>query len=45
MEKHLQKQSLDAQEWHLALEMLTSETAHAGREIESTPTKQHQGKA
>jgi hypothetical protein len=33
------------QEWHLALEMPTSETAHTGRERENTPTKQHQGKA
>jgi hypothetical protein len=31
--------------WHLVLEMPTSETTHVGRERESTPAKQHQGKA
>jgi hypothetical protein len=37
--------TLDDQERHLALEMLTSRTAHAERERESTPAKQHQRKA
>jgi multidrug resistance efflux pump len=37
--------TLDDQEWHLALEMPTSRMAHAERERESTPAKQHQGKA
>jgi hypothetical protein len=37
--------TLDDQEWHVALEMPTSRMAHAERERESTPTKQHQGKA
>jgi hypothetical protein len=37
--------TLDDQEQHLTLEMPTSRTAHAKRERESTPTKQHQGKA
>jgi hypothetical protein len=45
MEKHLWKRSLNTQEWHIALEMPTSEKAHAGRERESTSVKQHQGKA
>jgi hypothetical protein len=33
------------QERHLTLEMPTSRMAHAKRERESTPVKQHQGKA
>jgi hypothetical protein len=37
--------TLDDQERHLALEMLTSRMANAERERESTPVKQHQGKA
>jgi hypothetical protein len=37
--------TLDDREWHLALEMPTSRTAHVERERESTPAKQHQGKA
>jgi hypothetical protein len=37
--------TLDDQERHLALEMSTSRTAHAKRERESTPAKQHQGQA
>jgi hypothetical protein len=37
--------TLDDQEQHVTLEMPTSRTAHAERERESTPTKQHQGKA
>jgi hypothetical protein len=37
--------TLDDQEWHIALEMPTSRTAHADRERENTPTKQHQEKA
>jgi hypothetical protein len=36
---------LDDQEWHLTLEMPTSRTAHAERERESTPAKQHKDKA
>jgi hypothetical protein len=32
----LRKRSLLDQEWHLALEMPTSETAHTGRERERT---------
>jgi hypothetical protein len=32
----LRKRSLVDQEWHLALEMPTSETAHVGRERERT---------
>jgi hypothetical protein len=35
--------TIDDQEWHLALEMPTSRTAHVERE--NTPAKQHQGKA
>jgi hypothetical protein len=41
----LQKRSLNEQEWHLALEMLASETTHAGRERENTSAKQQQVKA
>jgi hypothetical protein len=41
----MEAKTLDDQERHLALEMLTSETAHIGREGENTPAKQHQGKA
>jgi hypothetical protein len=37
--------TLDSQEWHLALEIPTSRIAHADRERDNTPTKQHQGKA
>jgi hypothetical protein len=37
--------TLDDQEWHIALEMPTSETVHAGSGRENTPVKQHQGKA
>jgi hypothetical protein len=36
--------TLDDREQHRALEMPTLETAHAGRERENTPVKQHQGK-
>jgi hypothetical protein len=36
----LQKRSLINQEQHVALEVLTSQTAHSGRERENTPTKQ-----
>jgi 3-phenylpropionate/cinnamic acid dioxygenase small subunit len=36
--------TLDDQEWHLALEMPTSRTAHTVRERENTSVKQHQGK-
>jgi hypothetical protein len=45
--KHICKsETLDGQERHLALELPTSEMAHAWREGErSTPAKQHQGKA
>jgi hypothetical protein len=42
---HLQKRQLIDQERHLALEVLTSEMAHARREKENTPAKQQQGKA
>jgi hypothetical protein len=42
---NLWKRSLIDQELHLALEMSTSEMAHAERERENTPAKQHQGKA
>jgi hypothetical protein len=38
-----QKQSLIDQEWHLAVEVLTLEMPHTGRERENTPTKQQQG--
>jgi hypothetical protein len=37
--------TLDDWEVHLTLEMLTSRMAHADRERENTPAKQHQGKA
>jgi hypothetical protein len=37
--------TLDDQEQHFTLEMATSRMAHAERERESTPVKQHQGKA
>jgi hypothetical protein len=37
--------TLDDQERHFTLEMATSRMAHAERERESTPVKQHQGKA
>jgi hypothetical protein len=37
--------SLDDQERHIALEMLTLRTAHTNRERENTPAKQYQGKA
>jgi hypothetical protein len=44
--KHfLEVKTLDDREWHHALETPTSRTAHAERERESTPAKQHQGKA
>jgi hypothetical protein len=36
--------TLDGLEWHLALEMPTSRTAHTERERENTPAKQHQAK-
>jgi hypothetical protein len=36
---------LDGQEWHLALDMPISRTAHTERERENTPAKQHQDKA
>jgi hypothetical protein len=36
--------SLDDQERHLAQEMPTSRMAHADRESENPPAKQHQGK-
>jgi ribosomal protein L11 methylase PrmA len=36
--------TLDDQEWHHALQMLTLETSHAERERKNTPTKQHQDK-
>jgi hypothetical protein len=42
---HFWKRSIIDQEWHLALEVLTSEMAHTGMERENTPAKQHQGKA
>jgi hypothetical protein len=42
---NLREWSLDEQEWHLALEIPTSETAHVERERENTHAKQHQGKA
>jgi hypothetical protein len=42
---NLRKRSLSEQEQHLALEMPTSETAHAKREREKTFTKKYQGKA
>jgi hypothetical protein len=38
---NLWKRTLDDQERHLALEMPTSETTHAGRERENTPAKQY----
>jgi hypothetical protein len=41
---HLWKRSIINQEWHLALEVLTSEMAHTGMERENTPAKQHQAK-
>jgi hypothetical protein len=41
----LQKRSLIDQERHFVLDMPTSETAHARRKRENTPTKQHQRKA
>jgi hypothetical protein len=37
--------TLDDQEWHLALEISTSEMPHVGRERENTPIKQYQDKA
>jgi hypothetical protein len=37
-------ETLDDQERHLALELPTSKMAHADRERENTPAKQHQGK-
>jgi hypothetical protein len=37
--------TIDDREWHLALEIPTSRMAHAEIERESTPAKQHQGKA
>jgi hypothetical protein len=37
--------TLDDLERHLVLEMLTSETAHVGREGENTHVKQYKGKA
>jgi hypothetical protein len=40
-----ESETLDDQEWHLALEIPTSKTAHTGRERENTTAKQHQGKA
>jgi hypothetical protein len=39
-ENDLRKRSLIDQERHHALEMLTSEIAHTGRERENTPAKQ-----
>jgi hypothetical protein len=41
---NLRKWSLIDQEQHLALEMSTSEAAHAGRERGKHTCKQHQGK-
>jgi hypothetical protein len=38
-EKNYGSKSLIDQEWHLALEVLTLEAAHAEREREKTPTK------
>jgi hypothetical protein len=40
----LLKQSLIDQEWHLTLEMSISEMAHAEKERENTPIKQHEDK-
>jgi hypothetical protein len=34
-----ESKTLDDQEWHLAIEMPTSEMAHAGRERENTHAK------
>jgi hypothetical protein len=36
--------TLDDHEWHLALDMLTSRTAHSDSKRENTPAKQYQGK-
>jgi hypothetical protein len=41
----LRKWSLNAKEWHLAIGMSTSETAHVGGKRERTPAKQQQDKA
>jgi hypothetical protein len=41
----MEAKTLDDPERHLALEMLTTRMAHADRERENTPAKQHQGKA
>jgi hypothetical protein len=38
-------ETLDDQEWHIALEMPILKIAHAVRERENTPAIQHQGKA
>jgi hypothetical protein len=38
-------ETLDDQEQHLALKILTSKMTHAGRERENTPAKQYQDKA
>jgi hypothetical protein len=40
----VEAKTLDDREWHLALEMSTLETAHAGRAREITPIKQQQDK-
>jgi hypothetical protein len=37
--------TLNDREWHLAPEMSISRMAHADKEREKTPIKQHQGKA
>jgi hypothetical protein len=37
--------TLDDREWHLTLEMSITRMAHADKEREKTPAKQHQGKA
>jgi hypothetical protein len=42
--KFVEAKTLNSEEWHLTLEMSTSETAHAGRERENTLAKQYQDK-
>jgi hypothetical protein len=41
----VEARTLNDQERHLALEVPTSKMAHAEKERESTPVKQHQDKA
>jgi hypothetical protein len=41
----LWKRALNEREQHFSLKVLTSETAHTGRERENTPAKLYQGKA